>query len=97
LKLPGRSRIFYERHEKINKIIEKSIPHNSVLNCTVNWALYYINLMMQSGRNLADELLKEYTAMDSIELPVPKDLGFISDHLRWWPRSLTIMVLMSTW
>jgi phosphotransferase system HPr-like phosphotransfer protein len=44
--------------------------------------------MMLSGRMLADELLKEYTAMDSIELPVPKDLGF---HLR--PSTLVAKVV----
>ena len=79
---------FYERHEKINSILEKSISLNNTLNCTINWALYYINLMMLSGRRLADELLKEYTAMDSIELPVPKDLGF---HLR--PSTLVAKVV----
>ncbi|HJX32411.1 MAG TPA: HPr family phosphocarrier protein [Thermodesulfobacteriota bacterium] len=79
---------FYERHEKINRILEKSITQNNILNCTINWALYYINLMMLSGRMLADELLKEYTAMDSIELPVPKDLGF---HLR--PSTLVAKVV----
>jgi len=38
--------------------------------------------MLQSGRVLADELLKEYTAMDLIELPVPKIWVFIFGHLR---------------
>ena len=79
---------FFERHQKINSILEKAIKGNNVLTCTINWALYYSNQMMQSGRILANEILKEYTAMDSIELPVPKDLGF---HLR--PSTLVAKVV----
>lgn len=79
---------FFERHQMVNDILEKSIPENNVLNCTINWALYHTDRIMQSGKTLAEELLKEYTTMDSIELPVPKNLGF---HLR--PSTLVAKIV----
>jgi len=79
---------FFERHEKINELLEIAIPNNNVLNCAVNWALHYANQIMETSRVLADELLKEYTSIDSIELPVPKELGF---HLR--PSTLVAKVV----
>lgn len=79
---------FYERHEKINAILENGIKGNSVLNCTVNWALHYTHMMMQTSKTLANDLLKDYAAMESVQLPIPKQLGF---HLR--PSTLVAKVV----
>lgn len=79
---------FYERHEKINAMLVKAIKHNTVPNCTVNWALLHAHHIMRSGSVLAETILREYAAMDSIELPVPKELGF---HLR--PSTLVAKVV----
>ena len=79
---------FYERHEKISAALESGIKGNSVLNCTVNWALYYTHQMMQTSKMLADDLLKDYAAWESIELPIPIELGF---HLR--PSTLVAKVV----
>ena len=79
---------FYERHEKISSVLAKAVRSNNVLNCTVNWALYYTNQTMQLSKMLADDLLKKYTAVASVELPVPKELGF---HLR--PSTLVAKVV----
>jgi hypothetical protein len=79
---------FYERHEKINTAIESGIKGNSVLNCTVNWALYYTHQMMQTSKVLANDLLKDYAARESVQLPIPKELGF---HLR--PSTLVAKVV----
>ncbi|MBN2467183.1 MAG: HPr family phosphocarrier protein [Deltaproteobacteria bacterium] len=79
---------FYERHEKINTLLEQAVPGNSVPNCVVNWALYHTDRMMRSSKLLAEELLRHYAAMDSIQLPVPKNLGF---HLR--PSTLVAKVV----
>lgn len=79
---------FYERHEKINTTLTHAVTGNTVLNCTINWALYHSHQIMQSTSVLANEILKEYTATDSIELPVPEELGF---HLR--PSTLVAKVV----
>jgi phosphotransferase system HPr-like phosphotransfer protein len=79
---------FFERHEKINNILVDAVVGNNVLHCTVNWALYYTHQIMQSTKDLSEELLKAYAATDSIELPVPRDLGF---HLR--PSTLVAKVV----
>ncbi len=79
---------FYERHEKINAALENGIKGNSVLNCTVNWGLYYTHQMMQTSKLLANDLLKDYAARESVQLPIPKELGF---HLR--PSTLVAKVV----
>lgn len=79
---------FYERHEKINALLENNVKGNSVLNCTVNWALYYTHQMMQTSKVLANDLLNDYAARESVQLPIPKELGF---HLR--PSTLVAKVV----
>lgn len=79
---------FCERHDHINQRLGLAIRSNTVQNCTVNWALFYVNRFMQSSRETVNELLTDYTATDSIELPVPADLGF---HLR--PSTLVAKVV----
>jgi len=79
---------FFERHEKINVLLENVVKSNNIPSCVVNWALYYTNQIMQASNELTDEILKKYAPMDSIKLPVPKNLGF---HLR--PSTLVAKVV----
>jgi len=79
---------FFERHEKINTLLENEIKSNNIPTAVVNWALYYTNQIMQASKGLTDEILQKYAPMDSIELPVPKNLGF---HLR--PSTLVAKVV----
>ncbi len=79
---------FCERHDHINQRLEQAIKSNTVPGCTINWALFSVNQFMQSSRDIVNDLLADYTATDSVELPVPVDLGF---HLR--PSTLVAKVV----
>jgi phosphotransferase system HPr-like phosphotransfer protein len=45
----------------------------------MNFALYYTNSYLETGKELANDLLTKYTERDTCELKVPQKLGF---HLR---------------
>jgi len=70
---------FYERHPKIHREIHKEIKPACILDFILDWALYYCRKFVAYGKNLAEELLHDYTSKGSVELGIPKNLGF---HLR---------------
>ncbi len=70
---------FYERHPKIHQEIHGEVKTDCILDYIVNWALYYCKEFIAYGKNLAEELLIDYTSKGSVELSIPKNLGF---HLR---------------
>ena len=73
---------FYERHEdeirpgenrsRISRIVNKDILLDKIINFGFFYSQYFIN----EGHKLADEILKCFTKIQRVELPVPKPLGF---------------------
>ena len=73
---------FYERHEdeirpgenrtRISRIVNKDILLDKIINFGFLYSQYFIN----EGHKLADEILKCFTKIMKVELPVPKPLGF---------------------
>jgi phosphotransferase system HPr (HPr) family protein len=75
--------ILTARHGKDTKEIPVFIDESKMLDIMVNFALFHANRYLQTGKNLAREILGKYTEIDTCELKVPEKLGF---HLR--PASL---------
>jgi len=66
----------YERaRTRITEIIEAS----DMFCVVMNFAIYYTNSYLETGKELANDLLAKYTERDTCELRVPQKLGF---HLR---------------
>ena len=67
------------------------IPHiingTRMLDIMVNFALFYANRHLQTGKGLADDILGRYIKVGTCELKVPQNLGF---HLR--PATLVARV-----
>ena len=73
---------FYERHEdeirpganraRISMIVNKDV----ILNKIINFGFFYSQYFINEGKKLADEILKCFTKIQRVELPVPKPLGF---------------------
>jgi len=76
---------FYQRHVHTTRHgsaryeISAIIDGSDILDIMVNFALFYINRYLQTGKNLATDILGKYIEIDTCELKVPKNLGF---HLR---------------
>ncbi|MGA1791422.1 MAG: HPr family phosphocarrier protein [bacterium] len=79
---------FYERHPKIHEEIHHEVNLGCILDYILNWALFYCRKFVAYGKNLADELLHDYTSKGSIELGIPRNLGF---HLR--PATLVAKIV----
>ena len=73
---------FYERHEdeirpgenrkRISMIVNKDV----LLDKIVNFGFFYSQYFINEGNNLADEILKCFSIVVRVELPIPKPLGF---------------------
>ena len=73
---------FYERHEdeirpgenrtRISMIVNKDV----LLDKIINFGFYYSQYFINEGNILAGEILKCFTKIVKVELPVPKPLGF---------------------
>ena len=73
---------FYERHEdeirpgenrkRISMIVNKDV----LLDKIVNFGFFYSQYFINEGNNLAVEILKCFSIVVRVELPVPKPLGF---------------------
>ena len=73
---------FYERHEdeirpgenrtRISMIVNKDV----LLDKIINFGFYYSQYFINEGNILAGEILKYFTKIVKVELPVPKPLGF---------------------
>jgi len=79
---------FYERHPKIYQELHKIIKNECILEYTMNWALCYCGKFVSYGKNLAEEILCDYTTEGTVELNIPQKMGF---HLR--PATLTAKVV----
>jgi phosphotransferase system HPr-like phosphotransfer protein len=67
------------RYEKVRTRITAIIEASDMLSTVMNFALYYTNNYLKTGKKLANDVLVKYTERDTCELRVPQKLGF---HLR---------------
>ncbi len=85
---------FYQRH--IRKAgpggagydLSAIIDEDKLLAITVDFALFYADKYLRTGKRLAAAILAAYTEVDSCELDVPQKLGF---HLR--PATLVARIV----
>jgi hypothetical protein len=76
---------FYQRHVHTTRHgsaryeISAILDGSDILDIMVNFALFYINRYLQTGKNLATDILGKYIEIDTCELKIPENLGF---HLR---------------
>jgi phosphotransferase system HPr-like phosphotransfer protein len=73
---------FYERHEdeirpgenrrKISLLVNKDI----LLGKIINFGFFYSHYFIKEGKNLAEDILKCFTKVVRVELPIPHPLGF---------------------
>ncbi len=86
LQIMGRLLHFYERHlievgyKNIYRVVRERlcqlVDPDRLLDCTINYGLYYVNHYFASGRDVAREILKENVEKGSVRTPIPRDLGF---------------------
>ena len=75
----------YQRHVhtnrrgKVKNKISAIIDESKILDIMVNFALFNANRYLQTGKNLAGDILGKYIEINTCELKVPEKLGF---HLR---------------
>jgi len=86
LQIMGRLLHFYERHlievgykqayktarERLSELVNPDI----LLDCTINYGLYYVNHFFSSGKAVARDILRENVERTAITVSIPKDLGF---------------------
>ncbi len=86
LQVMGRLLHFYERHlidigykyiyaqarEKLSGLVNPDV----LLDCTINYGLYYVNQFFSYGKEIAREILKDNIERTSITVGIPKDMGF---------------------
>lgn len=86
LQIMGRLLHFYERHlievgyKNIYRVVREKLSElvdpDDLLDGTINYGLYFVNHYFASGREVAQEILKENIEHSTINVPIPKDLGF---------------------
>jgi phosphotransferase system HPr-like phosphotransfer protein len=86
LQVMGRLLHFYERHlidigykytyttarEHLSRLVDPDI----LLDCTINYGLYYVNHFFSYGKEVAQDILKINIERSSIKVGIPKELGF---------------------
>ncbi|MBS3758787.1 MAG: HPr family phosphocarrier protein [Desulfobacterales bacterium] len=86
LQIMGRLLHFYERHlievgykqayktarENLSEMVDPDI----LLDCTINYGLYYVNHYFSSGNAVARKILQQNVERSSITVNIPQDLGF---------------------
>jgi len=86
LQIMGRLLHFYERHlievgykqaykmarERLSDLVDPDM----LLDCTINYGLYYVNHYFSSGSEVARQILKENVERGIITVNIPQDLGF---------------------
>ncbi len=86
LQIMGRLLHFYERHlievgykqaykmarQRLSALVEPDM----LLDCTINFGLYYVNHYFSSGREAARQILSDNVERDSVTVNIPQDLGF---------------------
>jgi len=59
--------------------ISAIIDGSDILDIMMNFVLFYTNRYLQTGKNIATDILGRYIEIDTCEIKVPENLGF---HLR---------------
>jgi phosphotransferase system HPr (HPr) family protein len=67
------------RHSTDRYAISAIIDETHILDIVMNFALFYSNRYLQTGKHLATDILRKYVETDTYELKIPENLGF---HLR---------------
>lgn len=88
LQIIGRLLHFYERHlleggyksvyRKVRKQLAKLVDPTALLDCTINYGLFYVCFFLNSGTQLAREILNENIERSSVTVNIPMKLGFHS-------------------
>ncbi len=86
LQIMGRLLHFYERHliqvgykyiyNKVRDQLAQLVDPDMLLDCTINYGLHYVDYFFSSGKERAQEILRENIERSSISVPIPQDLGF---------------------
>jgi len=67
------------RHGSTSYEISAIIDGSNILDIMMNFVLFYTNRYLQTGKNLANNILGKYIEINTCKLKVPENLGF---HLR---------------
>ena len=88
LQLIGRLLHFYERHlfkagykniyKKVQERLAALVDPETLLDRTINYGLYYVCHFLNTGKNLARDILNENIERGSIRVGIPVKLGFHS-------------------
>ena len=88
LQMTGRLLHFYERHlyeagykstyKRVQTQLSTLIDPDILLDRTINYGLFYASSFMLAGRDLAREILNENIERSSIEVGIPRKMGFHS-------------------
>ena len=86
LQVMGRLLHFYERHlidvgykyiyTKAREQLALLVDPDVLLDCTINYGLFYVNHFFSYGKEVALEILKQNIERSSIIVGIPRDLGF---------------------
>jgi phosphotransferase system HPr-like phosphotransfer protein len=86
LQVMGRLLHFYERHlidigykyayTKAREQLIRLVNPDVLLDCTINYGLYYVNHFFSYGKDVAREILQGNIERSSITVGIPKELGF---------------------
>jgi len=88
LQIIGRLLHFYERHlhnvgykniyKKVGERLAGLVDPEILLDCTINYGLYYVCRFLANGRDLARQILNENIERSFITVGIPVKLGFHS-------------------
>ena len=88
LQMTGRLLHFHERHlyqagykntyRKVNERLSSLVNPEALLDRTINYSFFYACHFLNTGVDLAKEILNENIERDSIEVGIPRELGFHS-------------------
>ncbi|MDD3992971.1 MAG: HPr family phosphocarrier protein [Desulfobacteraceae bacterium] len=88
LQMIGRLLHFYERHlheagyksiyKQVQDRLASLVNPEQLLDCTINYGLYWVCFYLNNGRRLAQEIMNENIERSRIEVGIPQKLGFHS-------------------
>lgn len=75
---------YYERHGSRNNCVlatlqEPLVPRDSLMHALMKYSIHFVNLYITCAEKLCKKMLKRYSEVGSIVLPIPKYRGF---HVR---------------
>jgi len=86
LQVMGRLLHFYERHlidigykyiyTKAREQLDRLVDADVLMDCTINYGLYYVNHFFSYGKEVARKILQGNIERSSITVGIPRDLGF---------------------